>query len=70
MVCCVMAKAMRRPKRTIGYVLGRQNFAKISAVEGIQLSRDQSEDFGDFDRKALSSKVRRAILADKYGAKR
>ena len=65
-----MAKATRNAKHTTGYVLGRQNFAKISAVEGIRLSRDQNEDFGDFDRKALPSKARRAILAGKYGAKR
>jgi hypothetical protein len=65
-----MAKPTKNPKRAAGYVLGRQNFAKISAVEGIRLSRDQNEDFGDFDRKALPSKGRRAVLAAKYGAKR
>jgi hypothetical protein len=65
-----MAKTTRNPKQTSGYVLGRQNFAKISAVEGIRLSRDQNEDFGDFDRRALPPKTRRAILAAKYGEKR
>ncbi len=65
-----MAKATKNPKSAAGYILGRQNFAKISAVEGIRLSRDQNEDFGNFDRKALSPKARRAALAAKYGAKR
>jgi hypothetical protein len=65
-----MAKPTKNPKRAAGYVLGRQNFAKISAVEGIRLSRDQDEDFGEFDRKALPPKTRRAILAAKYGTKR
>ena len=68
-VCRDMSKGIRNPKRTTGYVLGRQNFAKISAVESIRLSRDQNGDFGDFDRKALPSKARRAILAAKYGAR-
>jgi hypothetical protein len=65
-----MVKATRNPKRAAGFVLGRQNFAKISAVEGIRLNHDQNEDFGDFDRRALPSKTRRAILVAKYGEKR
>lgn len=63
-----MSKSTQASKR--GFVLGRQSFAKISAVEGIRLSRDQDEAFKEFDRKALPAKARRAALAAKYGAKR
>jgi hypothetical protein len=61
--------ATKPKKRASGFVLGRQNFAKISAVEGIRLSRDQIADFVEFDRKGLAPKARRAILAAKYGVK-
>ncbi len=44
--------------------LGRERFAKISAVEGIVLSRDAQKRAVDFDRKCLSSEQRiRAIVA-------
>ncbi len=55
------------PKR---FTMGRAAFGKVSAVEGIHLTPDVAKDFGDFDRKALSPKERRAILSGKYGVKR
>jgi len=60
----------KSPRRASGYVLGRESFAKISAVEGIHVSARMANDFGDFDRKELSPKERREVLSGKYGAKR
>ena len=64
-----MAKPTKSCKTGSGYILGRQNFAKISAVEGIRLSRQMNKDFDEFDRRALSPKARRDVLSGKYGAK-
>jgi hypothetical protein len=65
-----MVKTTKFSKRPSGYVLGRQGFAKISAVEGAHLSREMDRDFGEFDRKELSSQERCEVLSGKYGAKR
>jgi hypothetical protein len=51
------------------YTLGRQRFAKISAVEGIRTSHRTEEDFQEFDRKGLSPEERRREIARKYGRK-
>lgn len=58
------AKTKSPPAR---YTIGRKSFAKISEVEGIKPSRQLEEDFQDFDRKGLSPRERRAIIARKYG---
>ena len=39
--------------------LGRARFAKISAVEGIALTRDMKERASDFEKRGLSSGERR-----------
>jgi hypothetical protein len=49
--------------------LGRQGFAKISAVEGIHLSTEMKQDFLEFDRKGLSPDDRRRAITKKYGKK-
>lgn len=51
------------------YTLGRKRFAKISAVEGIDLSPVEAE-LEDFDRRGLSPAERRQEISRKYGAKR
>lgn len=48
------------------YTIGRGAFAKISAVEGIQLTKEMRRDFQMFDEKGLSSKDRRDAIAKKY----
>lgn len=53
--------------RQVTRTIGRANFAKISAVEGIVLSRQMEEDFHEFDRRGLSAAERRAALFRKYG---
>jgi hypothetical protein len=45
-------------------VLGREAFARISAVEGIRLTDDMRAEFERFDREGLSpAERRRAIIA-------
>lgn len=70
MLCCGMAKKTKSSQRSAGVALGRQDFAKIGAVEGTRLSNGQNEDLGDFGRKALTSKTRRAVPAAKSSTKR
>ena len=50
-----------------GFILGRDNFEKISAVEGIHLSDEMKRDFRNFDREGISGEKRRRALSSKYG---
>jgi hypothetical protein len=50
-----------------GFTLGRQSFAKISAVEGIKLSPEMAADFQEFDRQQLTASARRKAIRHKYG---
>lgn len=53
-----------RSKRAQSFVLGRDRFARISAVEGIALTDDMRATLERFDREGLSAaERRRAILA-------
>jgi hypothetical protein len=45
-----------------GFVLGRERFAKISAVEGIELSGPMKKRIRESDRKRLSAEARRAAI--------
>ena len=65
MLCCAMSKRTK-PAGQTGYTLERGNFAKISAVEGIRLSRRADDDFKDFDRRGLSSDERRRALVKRF----
>lgn len=51
----------------VGFILGRDNFEKISAVEGIHLSDEMKRAFRDFDREGISGDERRRALISKYG---
>ena len=51
------------------FTLGRDSFAKISAVEGVHLSREMEKDFRDFDQRGLSAGDRRRAIVRKYGKK-
>jgi hypothetical protein len=65
-----MAKTTKSARRSGGtYTVGRERFAKISAVEGIRTSRRLDQDFREFDKKGLSPAERRRELASKYGRK-
>jgi hypothetical protein len=45
-----------------GFVLGRDRFEKISAVEGIKLSGAMKKRIREADRKGLSADARRAAI--------
>ena len=45
-----------------GFVIGRERFAKISAVEGIVFSSAMKKRIGDSDQKGLSAKQRREAI--------
>ncbi|MEK7157191.1 MAG: hypothetical protein AAB709_01415 [Patescibacteria group bacterium] len=49
-----------------GYIIGRQVFAKISAIEGIHLTQELSRDFQSFEQHRLSPEDRRQAIASKY----
>jgi hypothetical protein len=52
-----------RHARADDFVLGRERFARISAVEGIALTTDMRATLDRFDREGLSAEeCRRAIL--------
>jgi hypothetical protein len=51
---------------TKGFTLGRAAFEKISAVEGVRLSRKVKDEFLKFDRKGLSPDERRRAIMSKY----
>ena len=51
------------------FTIGRDSFAKISAVEGIRLSREMKQDLRDFDRKGFSDHERGRAIVRKYGRK-
>ncbi len=52
------------------FTLGRQGFARISAIEGIELTAAMEAEFEEFDRKELSAEERRSAIALKYGQSR
>lgn len=48
------------------FTIGRDGFEKISAVEGIKLSRTSRQMFKEFDRKELSAEERRRAIIEKH----
>lgn len=58
-------KPLRKP-----FVLGRADFLKISAVEGIHVEKEIAEDFRHFDNEALCPADRRKAIKRKYGKAR
>jgi len=62
-----MKKTVRIQKEADrGYTIGRDVFAKISAVEGIHLTKEMRKDFQTFEQKGLSPKDRREAISKKY----
>lgn len=64
-------RALKSSAASIGgnIVLGRSAFRKISAVEGIKLSKKSEALFAEFDRTGLSAEERRRILLEKHAKK-
>ena len=52
-----------------GYILGWEDFARISAVEDIRYTRQMIADFRDFEKRKVPAAERRLLLARKYGGK-
>lgn len=69
MLISAMAKITKSSSRSGTFIIGRNGFAKIGAVEGIAPSRSLDKDFREFDRQGLSAAERRRALARKYGRK-
>ena len=64
-------KAYKTPSGpNAGYVIGRRDFAKISAIERIVVSREMEAEFRSFDRARLTAPERRRILTARYGKDR
>jgi hypothetical protein len=56
----------RAPRSTAIFVLGRDRFAHISAVEGIQLNVEMRAAFDRFDREGLSPEERRRAILRRF----
>ena len=50
-----------------GLTIGLAGFAKISAIEGLHLTREMRTTFADLKRQGASSQQRRAAIVKKYG---
>jgi len=53
-------------KQKAGVVIGTRRFAKISAVEGIVLTREMRTRAAEFDRKGTSAEERRRSIVRVY----
>jgi len=54
-----------RPAK-VGMVLGHQRFAKISAVEGIELTASMRKRAAEFDRRGMAAAERRRSIIRAY----
>jgi hypothetical protein len=55
-----MPEQLKRPGLT------REEFAKISEVEGLRLSEPMQQAFAEFDRRGLSPEQRRQAIIDRF----
>ena len=66
-----MLRSRSRPSPpSRGFVLGRERFARISAVEGIALTDDMRATLERFDREGLSADERRRAILARFSTKR
>lgn len=63
-----MGNPAKPPRKA--FVVGRADFLKISAVEGIHIEREMAEDFRHFDDQELCPADRRKAINRKYGKAR
>jgi len=59
-------ESRRRHKSKPGMTLGRERFAQISAVEGIELTADMRSRAADFDRRGIPPTERRRAIVRAY----
>jgi hypothetical protein len=62
-----MRKIQTPSSRRKGFTLGRANFERISAVEGIHYSTDIKKTFRQLDKQGASPAQRRQVMRRKYG---
>jgi hypothetical protein len=62
-----MRKTRTPSSRRKGFTLGRSDFGRISAVEGIRYSADMKKTFRRLDRQGASPTQRRQAMSRKYG---
>jgi hypothetical protein len=61
-------KTGKRPKSGVkGLTIGLAGFAKISAIEGLHLTREMRATFRTLKRNGASPQQRRAAIVRKYG---
>jgi hypothetical protein len=60
--CSMARKIPSRKTTSSNFVLGRERFEKISAVEGIELSGAMKKRASELDRKGLTPEARRAAI--------
>lgn len=61
-------KTGKRPKRELKRLtIGLGGFAKISAIEGLHLTREMRATFRTLKRRGASPQQRRAAIVRKYG---
>lgn len=58
------------PSRPGGFTLGRDGFARISAVEGIALTPEMRAALDRFDRDGLSAEERRRTIIGQFAPSR
>ena len=56
-----------RNSKTGRFVVGRENFGKISAVEGLKMPKSVRGTFRALDKQGATPRVRREALSGKYG---
>lgn len=64
-----MTDEKKKVRVAAGFVLGRDRFEKISAVEGIVKSKESRRMFEEFDHKGLTPAQRRHAIFEKYAKK-
>jgi hypothetical protein len=63
-----MSKTDKPPRvKAKRLVIGLEGFEKISAVEGLRLTRDMKGTFRSLDKRNASAAERRSVIAKKYG---
>jgi hypothetical protein len=61
-------KANKRAKAKLkGLTIGLSGSAKISAIEGLHLTRDMKRTFSTLERRGASAAQRRAAIIKRYG---
>ena len=59
----VAGRKVAPPRLTIGLA----GFAKVSAIEGLHLTRDMKRTFSTLERQGVSAAQKRAVIIKRYG---